>query len=89
MIDTVFVTETQKPLRLSNLKVRPNPAKDMLQIELPDGSGSLLEMTDLQGRNIQRIPVTDPQNISLKGLRPGIYMLKVEGYRVGRLVVKP
>jgi uncharacterized repeat protein (TIGR01451 family) len=89
VLDTVFVTDTRKILSHKSLKMSPNPATDFVMIELPDGSTSNLEISDLQGKRIKNLEIVSGQKTSIKDLKPGIYILKVEGFKAERLVVKP
>jgi uncharacterized repeat protein (TIGR01451 family) len=89
VVDTVFVTEVKQKLAVKILTIRPNPAQDVITIQLPEGNAGLLEITDLQGRILQSTQVVSGQVISIGDLKPGVYFLKTEGYKAERLVVKP
>jgi uncharacterized repeat protein (TIGR01451 family) len=89
IVDTVFVTEVKQKLAAKSLTIRPNPAQDVINIQLPEGNAGLLEITDLQGRILQSSMVVSGQMISIKDLKPGVYFLKSESYKAERLVVKP
>jgi uncharacterized repeat protein (TIGR01451 family) len=89
ILDTVFVTEVKQKLAVKTLAIHPNPAQDVITIQLPEGNAGLLEITDLQGRILQSSKIISGQVISIKDLKPGVYFLKTEGYKAERLVVKP
>jgi len=89
ILDTVFVTEVKQKLAVKTLTIRPNPAQDVITIQLPEGNTAQVEIADLQGRILQSSMVVSGQMISIKDLKPGVYFLKSEGYKAERLVVKP
>ena len=89
VLDTVFVTEVKRQLVSKSLTIRPNPAQDVITIQLPEGNTGQLEITDLHGRTLQTTRIVSGQVISIKDLKPGVYFLKSEGYKAERLVVKP
>lgn len=89
VLDTVFVTEVKQKLAAKSLTIRPNPAQNVITIQLPDENTGQLEITDLQGRILQTSQIVSGQGISIKDLKPGVYFLKTEGYKAERLVVKP
>lgn len=70
----VNTVETVEP---GHLKVYPNPARQQLQVELPDGqpSSSTLSLYDSMGR-LRLSQAYQPQ-LSLAGLAPGWYMLRL------------
>lgn len=65
----------------------PNPAKDQLQVEIPDAdSGGKLWITDLSGRVVLKVQEVKPENIlDLKNLASGSYLLQ---YRTAEGFVK-
>lgn len=76
-------------------KVWPNPANDVLNIELPEGcSPALIQILDLAGRINLEMRTTDISpvfKINITHLKPGNYLLKAivsdKGIAVGRFVV--
>jgi len=88
ILDTVF-TESKKIIASKSLKISPNPATDFIQIELPERNSTTIDISDLQGKYIKTLLISNKQSISFKDLKPGIYILKIEGYHAERLVVKP
>jgi hypothetical protein len=89
VLDTVFVTDVKRQQVSKSLTIRPNPAQDVITIQLPEGNTGQLEITDLHGRTLQTTRIVSGQVISIKDLKPGVYFLKSEGYKAERLVVKP
>jgi uncharacterized repeat protein (TIGR01451 family) len=89
VLDTVFVTEVKQKLAAKSLTILPNPAQDVITIQLPEGNMGHVQIVDLQGRILQSTQVVSGQVISIKDLKPGVYFLKMEGYKAERLVVKP
>lgn len=58
------------------LKVYPNPARDVLQVQVLD-PGGMLELLDGQGRLLLRQKQSRPsEKLSLEGLQNGIYFLR-------------
>jgi len=54
----------------------PNPASNVLQIQLPEGSD--LQLFDLQGRVVeQRSTVKSQETLDVSGLQSGIYFVRV------------
>ena len=88
ILDTVF-TESKKIIASKVLKISPNPASEFVQIELPDGNSATVDITDLLGKSIKTLTIAAKQSVSIKDIKPGIYILKIEGYKTERLVVKP
>jgi uncharacterized repeat protein (TIGR01451 family) len=89
VLDTVFVTEVKQKLVAKSLTIRPNPAQNVITIQLPEGNTAQVEIADLQGRILRSTKVDSGQMISIGDLKPGVYFLKTEGYKAERLVVKP
>jgi len=89
ILDTVFVTEAKRSIADKTFKISPNPAVDVIAIQLPEGNSAGLEITDLQGKSIKQLQIISGEAVSIKDLKPGIYIMKLESYRAERLVVKP
>lgn len=69
----------------NNMQVNPNPVKDMLQVQLPDGlKGTIgLQIIDMQGRIIRRINLASDGNalnttVDVSSLINGLYILKAQ-----------
>ena len=76
---------TQKPFPLSSsgkmgIIVLPNPADEYLSICCARGmdEGLTVRLYDLQGKLVKKEFLWESENISLSGLPPGMYFLKVE-----------
>jgi uncharacterized repeat protein (TIGR01451 family) len=81
LVHTVIViTGTpEENLRNDDMIVYPNPASDMLTIDLAKcGTSSLVVLTDLSGRPVMTIPGGTMLQLDLSGLSEGVYLLKVE-----------
>jgi hypothetical protein len=62
------------------LLVFPNPSKDFVELNWKDVSVEYVELTDIQGRSLGRIPVSrgDQQvKIPVSHLTPGSYLVRV------------
>ncbi len=71
--------ETPK-LSADNVNVYPNPASDLINIDLNGGSVSEVIISDLQGREIQKIiPGTNQSLISIpvNNYAPGVYLVQL------------
>ena len=68
----ILGTEVQK----GELLAYPNPTSDkvFLNVSIP----AQVSITDLSGKEIQSFPVFQSNEISLKGLKDGIYLIKVK-----------
>ncbi|MEM7036205.1 MAG: T9SS type A sorting domain-containing protein, partial [Bacteroidota bacterium] len=61
------------------LSIYPNPAKDELRIDLPEGSASL-EIINMQGQVVHRLANPLKQNkIDIQALPTGVYKVRVKG----------
>jgi hypothetical protein len=65
---------------VKNLKVYPNPAKDVLNIESNITEAASIEIYDMTGRKIQtRLLDEDNTAVNVASLPKGMYMVKVKG----------
>jgi uncharacterized delta-60 repeat protein len=69
----------------SNVQVFPNPVKDLLQVQLPDGlNGTIgVQIIDMQGRVIKKNNVASDGNalnttLDVSSLTSGVYILKAQ-----------
>lgn len=60
-------------------KVYPNPATNMLVVELNDKTIDYVIVTDVAGRFVARVQAEDKLTLNLSGYTPGIYMLTMQG----------
>jgi hypothetical protein len=90
--DTLTSTQEIK-LRKSIINIYPNPAHEVLNIEILNGSKpSSMKLVDITGREIILLNQTKPtQQVNIQSLSKGIYLLKVEhdnGEREVKKIVK-
>ena len=60
-------------------KVYPNPATNILVVELNDKTIDYIIVTDAAGRLVGRVQAEDKLTLNLSGYTPGIYMLTMQG----------
>ncbi|PKF76011.1 M28 family peptidase [Chryseobacterium sp. PMSZPI] len=81
--------ETDFKNSLENVKIYPNPVKDIVNIELPDSSirNFSFEITDFPGRSL--LKTTNEAKINVSGLENGVYLgvLKVGDQTVVRKIL--
>ncbi len=86
---TLGTHETAVKNTLESVKIYPNPAKDVINIELPDSGikNFTFEITDFQGRSIFRR--NNETSINASGLENGAYIgiLKIGDQKVVRKVM--
>jgi hypothetical protein len=68
-------TQEPKPNALT-LRAYPNPVKDVLQLESPQGVLVDLALFNLSGQLLQRFSFQGNYAMSLENLSPGIYLLE-------------
>jgi hypothetical protein len=75
---------------LSQTSVFPNPAKDKLFIEIPEGiSSAKLIITDMQGKTVLQEKVNESKSIDISALREGVYLYRLKSGKevvTGRVV---
>ena len=85
-----MTTSIQDLLSPDAILVYPNPAKDMIQLDLGEHEYEFLfyRLLDLQGRTLLRGEQFESE-ISVEGLIPGHYMLQLgfDGGQVHRMVI--
>lgn len=66
-------------VKVSNLaRIYPNPAKNMVNIDLTEEGGSL-SLIDASGKTVRSQNITSLSNqINLEGLKQGVYFIKIE-----------
>jgi hypothetical protein len=81
---TVAIPET--PPEELDAKVYPNPAKRVLNIELPEKyacRNAMLSIIDINGKAVLRSEVTEHTNqLDIKTVKPGFYLLKIENNKM-------
>ncbi len=75
---------------LNNIKIYPNPANDLLKIELPDYLENLqIKLVDLSGRTIYSQIINTPiSSMDTKEIANGVYLLKVSLKEKGEITRK-
>ncbi|MBB4805461.1 aminopeptidase YwaD [Chryseobacterium defluvii] len=74
---TLLGTEEKKLSNLESVKIYPNPAKDTLNIELPENVKNFsTEITDLVGHSL--LKRDNETKINVSGLEKGAYILKIK-----------
>ena len=79
-IELALVNAQQRPMTKQALKVFPNPASDVVTVQLssPEHNIQLYEVFDVAGKMLMREIVNAPtKNISLQHLSAGLYSIKV------------
>jgi hypothetical protein len=87
---TPVVTSISAAVSHQELRIYPNPVKDMMKIKMTTAS-ACMELVDITGRTLLTQPVTDGAEISVENIPSGVYMLKVtstEGTAVKRIVIQ-
>lgn len=77
--------------QLSNvLKAYPNPATDLLQLQLQNNQTSaLVQLYDLSGREVKRLNMSEmQQSVDISDLAAGMYNLRVEGVAGSLKIIK-
>jgi GH18 family chitinase len=75
---TIQLTPTHPPATTLPFLVYPNPAYDEITVEQPDLSDLSFEITDIQGIVKRTHRLANDRIISVKGLPPGLYILKMQ-----------
>jgi predicted AAA+ superfamily ATPase len=86
-LDNIKVADT---FSLSGVKIYPNPAKDVLNIESSTEVLTKVSITDLNGRVVKEVS-NNLSQISFGNLAKGIYMVTIESAtakKVERLIVE-
>lgn len=79
LLDPTWVIEVTENYGI--VKIYPNPAKNLIHIISPITGSAVVNVIDLCGKTVLRkdipMPEINDDGISLKGLSPGIYLLKI------------
>lgn len=69
-------TTNQKVQRVQNIKIFPNPIKNVFSIEIEDKSIlNSVHLVDIRGVIMRKIPVSNIENIDISNFKSGIYFL--------------
>lgn len=74
-IDPNAITEG---LDQESISVYPNPAQDVLRVQLPSGKQSTITLNDLQGRLVHKVTAKGLAIIRIDHLKGGMYFLHVQ-----------
>jgi len=73
----------------SEFEAYPNPVKSAATIYLKTGNGIKdIQITDINGRVVQRLAGVANNNVELKNLPAGIYLLNVYSRSSGKTTIK-
>lgn len=84
----VAINELEK--EENRIRIFPNPASGNAYLQAPaDLAGKAFQLFDLHGRPAAHTSISgDTQLLDLSGLPPGLYVWKVEGSEVGKIVLE-
>lgn len=73
---------TDRPLVAQPFRIYPNPSSGILRFDWPEAADARLTVTDVRGRTLHRetrlLTPHAPNVLSLTGLKPGLYLLRVQ-----------
>ncbi len=70
------------------IKLYPNPAKELITIEIPVGINAEMLLTDISGKQIFKLEIISEQVVPLRGLDKGIYLVRILDVNNKSIVVK-
>jgi hypothetical protein len=73
--DTRFINNQLSALR--GVKVYPNPTEDFVQVDGLDIKGATISLSTTSGDQVNTAGLIDGNKVMMKGLNPGIYILKI------------
>ena len=87
--DNLAVANRARQEAGSGILLYPNPSKGscLVRVKGADGSGRAVTVATLQGSVLLHHALPPDGSLRLEGLTPGIYMVRVEGYKPERLVI--
>jgi hypothetical protein len=65
-------------------RLYPNPATDRIHIKLEDELDHLVCLTDIMGKPAAYFQVDGSGSLEIRHLQPGLYMIRLDGARVGK-----
>jgi len=83
-----FITTSRTAIDLADsidLKIYPNPASDLLIIEMPNSTVTKIQLFDLNGQLMLEVKGT--HRINIQNLSPGLYMVKINGRELRKLLI--
>ncbi len=76
-------------LPMQDLKIFPNPAKDMVVVEWEGGYRIVLEVYDMLGRRVRQIKTSGGRHyLNTKDLDTGVYFVKINGGEMKKLIIQ-
>lgn len=75
-----LITLTIPEVSIENLKVYPNPTKDLLNIQGVPETEISIEIYDLVGKSVMKTVVAHNNTIDVSSLESGIYLITFENY---------
>lgn len=74
-VDTAIVNSVKEPIRFGDMQVYPNPATNVVMLDIPGQQIQAVQVFDIQGQEVQQ-PVTGNQNtLDVSTLQPGMYFV--------------
>jgi hypothetical protein len=63
-----------------DIKVYPNPARNIVKVSLPAKASGTCSLTDISGRTIQNFDFTSAAsfNLDISGVNPGMYLIQIK-----------
>ncbi|MFN6039417.1 MAG: T9SS type A sorting domain-containing protein, partial [Bacteroidota bacterium] len=85
-----ITTGISQHINEDEIKIFPNPAKELVNVSLNRKGNTTLNLMDASGRLVRTFHVSTAQSqLSLEGLESGVYFLKMEGEnRLVRKIIK-
>lgn len=84
--DPFVFTLTDRPLTAQSFRIYPNPSSGTFRFDWPEAAEARLAVSDTRGRTLhretRRLTPNAPNELTLNGLKPGLYLLRVQ--TVGR-----
>lgn len=88
------VTVTDRPLAANPFRLYPNPSTGLVRFDWPEAAEARLTVSDTRGRTLhretRRLTPHAPNELTLTGLKPGLYLLRVQtaaGEATGKLLI--
>jgi len=71
--------QEEKVIQKQEIRLFPNPANEMVCIELSKPCPAILEIFSITGNKIQSLTLNGKQMLDVSGLSPGSYLVKITG----------
>lgn len=76
-VDKIWTITSTEIVKLSDITIYPNPAKDYVIIELSEGRNAKGVMYNLSGEVVKSFEMVGTDNLSLNDIKAGIYILHI------------